>query len=447
MSKKTNTCRVGLAVYDFDWVYGTGTERFAHELTYALVNLKQSIIEYKILLRPGISAAQIGLPPEICLNAPTPSYSLLAKIRRKSHYLWHKGIDVTRELMGACPLLGYLGKLWIKDWLTSLNLDLLYFPSMWQYELIQDIPIVVQLHDMQHIHYPEFWKDDIFQRQVVFGWYRDHACLITCNFDFVANDIKLYLKVPKEKIATIFLAPSRPPLSDAAYELSIRKKFNLPQRYIIYPAATWPHKNHINLVRAIAQCVSSGIDVFCVCTGEHADWLYPGQFLKIQEEIKKCKVEKNICFTGCLASSEIYALLQGADFVVIPTIYEAGCYPIWEACHFGKAVACSDVTMIPYQIQDAGLLFNPHEPDDIAGAIGLLWKNQELKSYLGHKAKALIDHPFYSAEKMALGYHRQFIHCLIRLGKLPKELWINEDPAPVLDRGALPLRFEWRQKG
>ncbi len=447
VSKKNNTCTVGLALYDFDWVYGTGTERIAQELAHNFLNLKQSIIEYKVLLRNDIMPEKIGLPRQVCLKAPAPSYLLRSKIRRRAHRIWHKGIDVTRKLIGARPLLGYLGKLWVKDWLRSLNLDLIYFPSMWQHELIPDTPIVVQLYDMQHIHYPEFWQEDIFQRKVVFGWYRDHASMVTCNFDFVADDIKSYLKVPQERIAAIFLAPPRISAADIADEESLKRRLNVPERYFIYPAATWPHKNHINLVRAIAKCVSRGTEVFCICPGENADWLYPGQFSRIQDEVKRCKVEKNIRFTGCLPSQEVYALMQGAEFVCIPSLYEAGCYPIWEACQLGKAVACSDVTMIPYQIQDAGLLFNPDDPDDIADAIELLWKNQELKSYLGHKAKALIDNPFYSSQKMALGYHRQFIHCLIRLGKLPKELWINEDPAPALDRGPLPPRFEWRQKG
>lgn len=444
MLKEIYACKIGLALHNTDWDYGTGTERFAQELARALLNLEQTVIEYKILLKSNVPPDKVGLPRGVCLNAPNPTYSLYAKIRRRTHRIWHRGIDLARKSIGLKPLLGYLGSLWIKDWLGSLDLQLLYFPSMWYHELIRDIPIAVQLFDTQHIHYPEFWKDDAFQRQVVFGWYGDHAALITCNFDFVAKDMKLYLKVPEEKITTIFMAPPKMDSVKIANEYSVREKFNLPERYFTYPAATWPHKNHINLVRAIAQCVSSGIEVSCVCTGEYRDWLYPGQFIKIQAEIKKYNLNKYIYFTGCLPYPELYALERGADFFCIPTLYEAGCYPIWEAGYFGKAVAASDVTMIPYQLQDAGILFNPSDPDEIAQAIELLWKDKELRDYLGQKAKALLDNPLYSQERMAQGYHRAFVNTLVRLGKLPKEFWIEKDPAPPLDRGLLPQRFEWR---
>ncbi len=442
--KKANRCKVGLAIYDFDWIYSTGTQTIAQELVRNLLNLKQSTIEYKVLLKHNVYPEQIGLPSGFCLNSPAPSYLLGAKIRRRLGRILYKNVDTIRRMFGLSPKLGYLGKPWIKDWLHSLDLDLLYYPSLWQHELLLDIPIVAQLYDMQHIYYPEFWQHDSFQRHTVFDWFSEHACLITSNFDFTASDIKKYLKVPEERIATIFLAPPLVPPIDDAYGRSIKEKFNLPEHYFIYPAATWPFKNHINLVRALGKCVSSGLEVFCVCPGEHRDWLHPGQFLKIQEEVKKCKVEKNIYFLGNIPHKDCYALIQQADFVCVPSLYESGCYPIWEAFCLGKAVCASDVTMIPYQVRDAGLLFNPHDPTDIAKAIELLYKDQKLRDYLGDKARRLLDDPYYSPAKTPRGYHRAFVNSLVRLGKLSREFWIEDDPAPPLDRGPKPPIFEWR---
>jgi len=442
--KKAKRCKVGLALYDFDWVHSTGSQTITQELTRNLLNLKQSIIEYKVLLKDNVYPEQIGLPSEFCLNSSSPSYLLRAKIKRRLRRILYKEVDIIRGIFGLSPKLGYLGKPWIKDWLRSLDLDLLYYPTLWQQELLLDIPIVAQLYDMQHIYYPGFWKHDKFQRHTVFGWYRNHACLITCNFDFVANDIKKYLKVPGERIGTIFLAPPIVPPIDNVYGRSIKEKFNLPEHYFIYPAATWPHKNHINLVRAVARCVSLGLEIFCVCPGENTEWLYPGQFLKIKEEIRKCNVGGFFYFLGNVPHKEVYALIQQADFVCVPSLYEGGCYTVWEAFCLGKAVAASDVTMIPYQVRDVGLLFNPHDPADIAQVIQLLHQDQKLRDYLGNKAKKLLDDPYYSSEKTPLGYHRAFVNSLVRLGKLSRECWIEDDPAPPLDRGPRPQKFEWR---
>jgi len=446
--KESNRCKVGLALYDFDWVLSTGTQTIAWELVRNIINLEQSVIEYRVLLRHDIQPERIGLPPVICLNSPVPppdDFRLKKKIKRRLPVILRKKIDTIGGTLGFLPKLEYVGRPWLKNWLRSLDLDLLYYPTVWLQELILDIPIVAQLYDMQHIYYPQFWKHDKFQRHTIFNWYRKHACLITCNFDFVAEDIKRYLKVPQENVATIFLAPPVVPAIDNAHIRTTKDKFNLPEHYFIYPAATWPHKNHINLVRAIARCVSLGLEIFCVCPGEHAEWLYPGQFLKIQEEIRKCNVEKNIYFLGNVPHKESYALIQQADFVCVPSLYEGGCYTIWEAFCLGKAVAASDVTMIPYQVRDVGLLFNPRDPTDIAKAIELLYKDQKLRDYLGDKARRLLDGSCYSPEKTPLGYHRAFVNSLVRLGKLSREFWIEDDPAPALDRGPRPPRFEWRE--
>ena len=147
---------------------------------------------------------------------------------------------------------------------------------------------------------------------------------------------------------------------------------------------------------------------------------------------------------GNVPHGDCLALIQQADFVCVPSLYESGCYPVWEAFCLGKAVCASDVTMLPHQVRDVGLLFNPHDPSDIAKAIQLLHQDQKLRDYLGDKAKRLIADQYYSAQKTALGYHRAFVNTLVRLGKLSREYWREDDPAPALDQGVVPPRFEWR---
>ncbi len=440
---KRKKCTIGLALYNFDWIASTGTQTIGQELARNLIQLKQPLIEYKILLKQGVPAAAVGLPEEYCLNAPGPDYRFSSKVKSKLQYFFYENFNVTRSFFNIDPYLSYLGDQSIKAWLHSLGMDLLYYPTMWQWELITDIPIVVQLFDMQHIHL-HFLDFDTFQREKVFGWYAKHASLITCNFEFVAKDIKENLNVGQEKIGTIFLAPPKAPKIDQNYTRSIREKFLLPEHYFIYPAATWPHKNHINLIKALSKCISSGLEIYCVCPGENSDRLYPGQFQKIREAVKEYKVEKNIYFIGNVTHVESLALIDQADFLCMPSLYEAGCYSIWEAFICGKAVAGSEVTMIPHQVRDAGLLFNPYDPSDIAKAITLLHLDRKLRADLGKKARELINDEYYRPEKTVLGYHRAFVNTLVNLGKLAPESRIQDDPAPALDRQARPPKFEWR---
>jgi len=443
--EKMDKVKIGIALYDLDWNYGSGTQRFMQEVAYALLSFKQSLAEYKAIVAADILPAEVGLNKEVCINVPYPDRSFFARVKRKTYRIGYGLIDKLRNGIGLKPLLRYRGKLWIREWLSSLDLDLLFFPAPWYEELVERIPLAVNIFDLVAFCRPEFWHEEKLQRKVVFNWYARHASLITCSFDFVAKDMMKYLNVPAERIATVFMAPPKIDASKIADINLIKEKHPLPERFFIYPAATWPHKNHLNLIKAISRCIAKGTEVYCVCTGEHAQWLSFDHYDQIQAEIKKHHLEKYIYFTGCLPYPEVLALEKQADFFCIPTLYEAGCYPVWEACFFGKAVAASDVTMIPYQIQDTGILFNPYDVDDIAKAITLLWKDKDLRDYLGQKAKSLINNPYYSHERMAQGYHRAFVNTLVRLGRLSKEYWIEEDPAPVLDKKSWVPKFAWRK--
>ena len=405
--------------------------------------MDQAVVEYLFLLMSGVEAEAVGLPGQACAQAPLPSRSFFARAGRKGRSVWFRTLDAVGTALGSKPSLRHLGKPWIRDWLRSLGLDLIYFPSAWHHELLTDVPVAVTIHDMQHVHFPEWWSHDAFQRQTVFGWYRDHAALVTCNFNHVAEDLAFHLKIPKDRLASITLSVPFHEEGNVSEDY-VAKKYGLPPRYLIYPAAAWPSKNHLSLVRAVARCARKGLDCFCVCTGETADWLYPGQHEKIRAEMKKLGVEHRFHFTGNIPLAELVALERGAEFFCVPTLYEAGSYPVWEAFALGRAVACSDVTALPHQVGDAGILFNPYDDEDIARAIEALWTNRELRARLAEKGSQRARDPSVSRERMGLGYHRAFVNCLVRLGRLPSSAYVREDPAPPIDRGPKPPRFEWR---
>ena len=55
--------------------------------------------------------------------------------------------------------------------------------------------------------------------------------------------------------------------------------------------------------------------------------------------------------------------------VVVPTLFEAASFPIWEAFQRGLPVACSNVTSLPEQVGRRPLVFDPHDTDAIAQAM------------------------------------------------------------------------------
>jgi glycosyltransferase involved in cell wall biosynthesis len=65
--------------------------------------------------------------------------------------------------------------------------------------------------------------------------------------------------------------------------------------------------------------------------------------------------------------------------------YESWSIPIMEAMACGCPVASSNVTSLPEQVKNAGLLFDPHDIAAMAGIMELLASDEPLRKSLSQK--------------------------------------------------------------
>jgi hypothetical protein len=64
--------------------------------------------------------------------------------------------------------------------------------------------------------------------------------------------------------------------------------------------------------------------------------------------------------------------MSHAELVVVPTLYEAGSFPLNEAMNYGIPVICSNVTSLPDQIQDKRYIFDPNNIDEMADKMNMM---------------------------------------------------------------------------
>ncbi len=79
-----------------------------------------------------------------------------------------------------------------------------------------------------------------------------------------------------------------------------------------------------------------------ICTGTKSDY-YP----EIAEQVEQLGLEDLVLFTGLVPEDELCWLYRNAVLVTIPTEYEAGSFPLYEAMMQNAPVICSDVTSLP----------------------------------------------------------------------------------------------------
>lgn len=258
----------------------------------------------------------------------------------------------------------------------SLGLDVVHFPT--QSFTYCALPTVFNPHDLQHRHYPQFftpqqlaWRESIYPA----------ACRLSqsiiVNSQWTKEDVVRQYAVDANKIQVI---PEAAPTDfmHAVSEADVKQtmeRYGVSPGFAFYPSVTWPHKNHLRLVEALAYLRDThGLTVPLVCTGSR----HEASWARLQSRIQDLGLGEQVRFLGFVSSEELRCLYRAARCLVLPTLFEANSLPIFEAWAEGAPVASSNVTALPEQVGDAGLLFDPMDVKAIAGALQQLFTDDAL---------------------------------------------------------------------
>ena len=145
-----------------------------------------------------------------------------------------------------------------------------------------------------------------------------------------------------------------------AHGNKLSAKFGLEKKYVLYPAATWKHKNHISLIKSLRKLRDEGIEIDLVSTGNRTEY-----FKTIQSVIDELDLSEVVHFLGIVSEEELIGLYKNARLVVIPTLYEAGSGPLYESMRYGIPVVCSNVTSLPETVGKNEFVFNPNNLEEM----------------------------------------------------------------------------------
>lgn len=107
-------------------------------------------------------------------------------------------------------------------------------------------------------------------------------------------------------------------------------------------------------------------------------------------------------FPGLVSADELNALYRAAQFVFVPTLFEALSAPVFEAWQHGVPVACSTVTSLPEQVADAALLFDPLSVKEMASALARMSTDSNLREDLRRRGTLRLKD--FSLDRTAKAY-------------------------------------------
>ncbi len=363
-----------------------GIEQFVIGMASGLSKLADDGEEYLFLAYSGLSGWLLPFLGGPCRTLEVPPPRALPGWRKwtVSHF---KVLDNVYGIFA--PYLGRPSALVRRSdgTIEKAQVDVMHFTFQLAFQT--DIPSVYQPHDLQHVHFPQYFtRLQRVDREIIFRAFCRQASMIPVVSSWTKNDIVAHYGVDPGKVRVIpyasLLDEYGSPSNDEVR--AARSKFSLPEAFAFYPAATWPHKNHIGLVKSLAILKQrQGIVVPLVSSGflneHHADVLDAARAYGVDDQVK---------FLGYVSPLELHSLYKLCRCVVIPTKFEAASFPLWEAFSAGAPAACSNVTSLPLQAGDAALVFDPDDPEGMARCIRRLWVDEDLRRALIDKGRKRI---------------------------------------------------------
>jgi glycosyltransferase involved in cell wall biosynthesis len=235
---------------------------------------------------------------------------------------------------------------------------------------------ITTMHDVQELHFPEFFTAaQRADRAVNYMKYINDAEIVIVSYNHIKEDIKKYFNKNENQIFVLLLKMDN--LWYKKYETHEVQKIEIFEKYLFYPANFWKHKNHKKLVEAIHLLkISKGIKVNLIFSGDNKNYEGPN----INDLIKSLNLEDQIKTVGIVDEFTLYNLYKNTLGVVVPTLYEAGSFPLMESILLKVPVICSNVTSLPETVGNDKFIFDPNSSEDIAEKVEKLWLDESYRN-------------------------------------------------------------------
>jgi glycosyltransferase involved in cell wall biosynthesis len=209
------------------------------------------------------------------------------------------------------------------------------------------------------------------------------ADLVITVSDYEREQIIERLKIPAAKVKTIYhaCAPYFTPERNLPELSAFRKKWKLPERYVLFFGNISPGKNIGNVLKALNLLYErKQLDFTLVMPGITKETLQRLLYFH------QCgHLQPFIFNTSCIPNNELPNLYRLAELFLFPSLSESFGMPILEAMACGTSVITSNRGAIPEVAGKAAFMVDPKNPGEIAAMITTVLNSDPLKKEAGER--------------------------------------------------------------
>ncbi len=235
---------------------------------------------------------------------------------------------------------------------------------------------IFTIHDLRRIHFSNtFYKKIVYK--IFFKFFLNKANKIIVVSEAIKKEILHYFNNLKVKVIyntidpKLFLKISKRQIN------LIKKKYNLPSKFIIAVGHQEKRKNYLRLIKAIKILKNNDKNISLVIIGQKAD-----ETEKIYKLIDQLQLNSNITIFSNLDDLEVRCFYKLAEIFVFPSLYEGFGIPILESMAANTPMAISNTEVFREITLGQSIYFDPFDPLSIATKIKYVLSEKSVKQKL-----------------------------------------------------------------
>ncbi|MCH8877291.1 MAG: glycosyltransferase family 4 protein [Chloroflexi bacterium] len=219
-----------------------------------------------------------------------------------------------------------------------------------------------------------------------------------------------HYQIPKERVHVVYNAPDdifRPLPEKKTIQEDLRRRYSIPEKFVLCMGRLQPHKNIRGMLRAWAQVGKEVRRHYPLVILGRKHWRFHDVFELLESLNLKDEV---IILDKYIPVEDLVLFMNAAEVFVFPSLFEGFGLPLVEAMACGAATIASNATSIPEIAGDGAMLIDANDPDEMSEAIGLLLSDGDLRMDLSRRAiRRARDFSWQKSGHQLLRVYRQLL--------------------------------------
>lgn len=249
--------------------------------------------------------------------------------------------------------------------------------------LIKFSPVVISDLDLIPVVFPDQYQPNRLKRLVYMALLRkairaaNHFIAIS---EYSKRELVELFGVDPDKVTVVYLAAEeRFKPATQSQQRQVRKKYDLPDKYILSMGATEPRKNVRGVVDAYQRLPQRLRD-------EYALVIIGKQWHSATIKNWGIRRSDRVFFTGYIEDEDLPVLYSACSVFVFASYYEGFGLPPLEAMSCGAPIICSNTTSLPEIVAEAAQTFDPLSVSQICERLQEVLDDPELMEQMRQRS-------------------------------------------------------------